>query len=124
MAAVVKDGRVLMGLRHYTSDKWKTISVWTLPGGRCDGGETLGETLLREAREETGLDLEPLEYLGEVAGAKEGDRVPMFLCHASGEPELLEPQKFSEWKWFCASEIPGNFINAEALPIIKRILNA
>ena len=37
---------------------------WALPGGRCDPGETLEATALRELEEELGLSLGPAEILG------------------------------------------------------------
>lgn len=37
---------------------------WALPGGRCDAGETLQETALRELHEELGLMLPPANILG------------------------------------------------------------
>ncbi len=100
IAVIVRNGKMLMGHRHYTPDKWKKISVWTVPGGRCDDGEKVEDTLRREVQEETGItDLQILEFLGEVSGAKEGDIVPIFACNTSEEPTLMEPEKFSEWRW-------------------------
>jgi len=37
---------------------------WALPGGRCDPGETLEQTALRELHEELGLKLPPESILG------------------------------------------------------------
>lgn len=100
IAVIVKDGKVLTGHRHYTPDKWKKISVWTIPGGRSDIGETIGQTLRREVAEEVNItDLEILDFIGEVPGAKEGDIVLMFYCTTKQEMKLMEPEKFSEWKW-------------------------
>lgn len=80
IAVIVRDGKILMGLRHYTPDKWKSISAWTIPGGRCDEGETIETTLRRETEEEIGVkDLEIIDFIGEVPGAKEGDIVPIFF---------------------------------------------
>jgi ADP-ribose pyrophosphatase YjhB (NUDIX family) len=56
VVVLMRDGKILTGHRHYTKDKWKDISVWTIPGGRCDTGETLEQTLRRETQEETGID--------------------------------------------------------------------
>jgi ADP-ribose pyrophosphatase YjhB (NUDIX family) len=117
---VIKDNKILLGLRNYTSDKWKTVSVWTTPGGRCDEEEVIGDNLIRETQEETGInDLVIKEYLGLVEGAKEGDKVHVFLCFSNQEPELMEPEKFSKWQWFESAQIPENFINKNILEIIK-----
>jgi 8-oxo-dGTP pyrophosphatase MutT (NUDIX family) len=40
--------------------------VWALPKGHIDGGESAAETALREVREETGVEAEPVRELGEV----------------------------------------------------------
>lgn len=37
---------------------------WALPGGRCDAGETVVQSALRELREELGMELGPDEVLG------------------------------------------------------------
>ncbi len=122
-AIIIKDDKVLMGHRHYTPDKWKTISVWTCPGGRCDEGETIETTLRREVEEETGItQLEIEEYLGEVPGAQDGDFVPLFLCSTEQDAELIEPHKFSEWAWFSKDEIPDSYINQDALKIVYDLL--
>jgi ADP-ribose pyrophosphatase YjhB (NUDIX family) len=119
VAFIIKDNKVLIGLRNYTPDKWKTVSVWTVPGGRCDKGETLETTLRREVSEEVGIDdLRIIKYLGIVPGVKEGDVVYVFKAETSQEPKLMELEKFSEWKWCPISEIPANFINPKSLKLL------
>ena len=118
-ALIVRDGKILLGLRNYTPDKW-TGSFWTTPGGRCEEGEIVEDGLRRETLEETGITyLEIQEHLGVVDGAKNGDRVEVFLCSTDQQAKLMEPEKFSEWKWFTPNEIPENFINKTILKIIK-----
>ena len=116
---IYKNNKILLGLRNYTPDKWKEISVWTLPGGRCDQGETIEVTLKREVAEEIGItDLLITEFIAKIDGAKEGDILYVFKAETKQEPQLLEPQKFSEWKWTNVSEIPVNFINPKLLDLI------
>ena len=124
-ARVLIDGGAPKGMA--LSDKWKKISVWTCPGGRCEDGETVETTLRREVAEETGItDLQILSYIGEVPGAKESDIVPLFFCTTEQEPRLMEPEKFSEWRWISKEDyfrgFPENFINSPARKLIVDFL--
>jgi len=123
MAVIIRDKKLLLGLRNYTPDKWKKISVLTVPGGRSEVGETIGQTLIREVAEEVGIiDLVIESFLGEFPGAREPDIVLMYRCKTLQEPKLMEPEKFSGWQWFGVNEIPENYINPAALKIIKKKL--
>jgi ADP-ribose pyrophosphatase YjhB (NUDIX family) len=51
---VIEDGHILL-LDQDTG----TGRSWSLPGGKVEEGETLAAALVREMREETGLDVEP-----------------------------------------------------------------
>jgi ADP-ribose pyrophosphatase YjhB (NUDIX family) len=50
---VIEDSKILL-LNQDASDR-----SWSLPGGKLEDGETLADALVREMKEETGLDVEP-----------------------------------------------------------------
>ena len=56
---VIREGKVLLIRRG----KPPLYGRWVVPGGTVELGEPLEEALVREIREETGLEVEPLEVL-------------------------------------------------------------
>jgi NADH pyrophosphatase NudC (nudix superfamily) len=64
VSAVVRDdrGRILLARRAFDPG----AGLWDLLGGFMDEGEEPLETLRRELLEETGLTVEPGEYLGGI----------------------------------------------------------
>ena len=51
------DGRILL---HRRRDN----EMWALPGGAMELGESLGDCAVREVREETGLEVQPIAVVG------------------------------------------------------------
>jgi 8-oxo-dGTP diphosphatase len=73
VGAVIKDdrGRLLLIKRGHAPG----AGLWSLPGGRIEPGETDAEALVREMREETGLEVEAGRLLGTVRRPGRGDDV-------------------------------------------------
>src|SRR4051812_13738636 len=61
-AAVVENGRVLVAQRH----GGPYDGCWEFPGGKVEPGESEIAGLVRECREELGLDVAPQAFVGEV----------------------------------------------------------
>src|SRR6202007_3048561 len=59
-AAISRNGRVVILRRG----RPPSHGLYTLPGGGVELGETLEQAVIREVREETALDIEPVELVG------------------------------------------------------------
>jgi ADP-ribose pyrophosphatase YjhB (NUDIX family) len=53
-AVIISDGKIALIKRGNEPSKGK----WTIPGGLVEVGETLEQAVIRETKEETGLDVE------------------------------------------------------------------
>lgn len=105
-AVVVKDGRVLLVRRG--SEPLK--GHWTLPGGLLEVGEALTAGVVREVREETGLDVEPIELVELLDRIhREGQRVRYhyviadYLCRVTAG-ELRAASDAAAVRWVERSE--------------------
>lgn len=102
-AAIVRDGKVLI-IRRAAG---LATGIYTLPGGVVEVGETLTQAVIREVREETGLDIEPVALAGyrEMVQRDRENKVArhfVILCFAarwlSGEP-VPDISEVSEAVW-------------------------
>jgi ADP-ribose pyrophosphatase YjhB (NUDIX family) len=86
-----RDGAVLLVASRYPNQRQP---LWNLPGGRPREGELLGDALVREWREETGLEIriDRLLYVSESLDPRGGVAYlnATFAVQADGVPKLPE----------------------------------
>ncbi len=102
-----RDGKVLLGKRKGSHG----ASTWGLPGGHLEAGETVEDCAIREAAEETGLQIVRTVNAGfanDIFEAENKHYVTLFVeaIDPGGTPELLEPDKCESWEWFSPSQLP------------------
>jgi 8-oxo-dGTP diphosphatase len=109
-AAIVRDGKVLVVRRARNP----ALSLYTLPGGVVETGETLLQAVTREVREETALTIEPVGLAGHreaIVRDAQGrvERHFIILCFAArwlaGAPALNE--ELDDARWLDPAELSG-----------------
>jgi 8-oxo-dGTP diphosphatase len=106
-----RDDRVLLLRRFQTGYE---DGNYGLVAGHLEAGESAAQGILREAREEAGLDLRPedIELVHVVhRSARDGCMGLFFRCRRwRGEPLNAEPHKCDDLSWFAYDGLPANTI--------------
>jgi len=103
---IIKDGKVPLGIRKGSHAE----KTWSLPGGHLEFGESFEECAIREAKEETGLDIMPEEVVSvvnEVMYGKHYVTVALKARVKSGELRLTEPERWEKWEWYSLDDLPS-----------------
>jgi ADP-ribose pyrophosphatase YjhB (NUDIX family) len=92
--------------------------VWLFPSGWADVGYSAAEVVVKEVREETGIDAEPVQLLGVVDGMRMGfTRFGMYMllfhCRAVGGELVPHPLETDGCGWFSRDELPTPTVGAE-----------
>jgi ADP-ribose pyrophosphatase YjhB (NUDIX family) len=88
------------------------IGFWALPGGRAEPGEKVEQTVVRETKEETGLDVTIIRKVGDyheqgIEGGQEYDYYPAcYLVKRLGGEIKKQENEISEIKFFNLNKLP------------------
>lgn len=106
-------GRILLQKRSDKED------IWGLPGGALEVGESIEEAAIREAKEETGLDVK-VDYLIGVYSkyfneCKNGDKFQaicnVFKADIIGGDLFMDKTETFDLKFFDKDHLPNIFVN-------------
>lgn len=123
-SAVVVDerGRVLLHQRADTGN-------WSIPGGGMEPGESIAECLVREVREETGIEVRPVRVVGVYSdpshvvayddGEVRQEFSVCFACKPVGGATDASSNESDDVRWFSREELA----ELEITPSIRRRLD-
>ncbi len=128
VGAVIVDGRRVVVIRRGSAP---LLGEWSIPGGLLELGETVRAAVVREALEETGLQVEALELLGvfdrvvkDEHGAVRFHFVLVdFLCRVKSG-ELRAGHDAAEARWLTAEELEAFPMEEKAKTVLRQALNA
>jgi 8-oxo-dGTP diphosphatase len=122
-AIIIEGGRVVLVKRAHPPLQ----AEWSIPGGVLEVGELVREAAVREAREETGLTVEPGELLGVYDRVlRDADqRVQYhyvlidFLCRRVAG-DLAAASDAAEVRWFRREELAGLGMAEDTGEVIRK----
>jgi len=104
-ALIFSDGKIVITQRHAESHLG---GLWEFPGGKRESDETFEQCLVREIREELGIEVEIGELFEEISHTypEKTVRLKFFICKlVSGK---LRPLDCAAFKWVEKAEL-GDF---------------
>jgi 8-oxo-dGTP diphosphatase len=121
-AIIIEDARVVLVRRAHPPLQ----AEWSIPGGVLEVGELVRDAAVREAREETGLTVEPGELLGvfDRVLRDPGQRVQYhyvlidFLCRRVAG-DLAAASDAAEVGWFRQQELPALKLAKDTMEVIR-----
>lgn len=94
---------------------WQPRGKYGLPGGVVEQDETPPQAAMREAREEIGVEIEPVYLIGmyHVFGGGRPEQVSfVFKAHVvSGEPFAADPNEVLRLEYFAPGALPSPILN-------------
>jgi 8-oxo-dGTP pyrophosphatase MutT (NUDIX family) len=105
-------------------------SLWALPKGTPEHGETRAQTALREVSEETGLEVVIRDYIGDIdywfvlpGGARCHKTVYYYLMTATGGDMSRHDDEFDDVRWFPASEALRTMTHQNEVRVVEKGLS-
>ena len=121
---LMKNQQILLLKRHNTG--WQDGN-YSLCSGHIDGGEPVTAAMIREAKEEIGITIQPsdLEVVHVMHRlSSDAEYIDFFLTARAwqGEPQNMELDKCSEVRWFKLDNLPKNTIEniVQALECVEK----
>ena len=107
---VDEQGRLLLGKRKSRERQWN--GQWELLGGKIHHGETPEEAVIRELREEAGIEVLPTRLLGSFTSVWDlgNEKIHVLILGYSCELMAGTPKPSSahhELSWFSRDQLPS-----------------
>lgn len=110
------EGRVILVMNEHLK--------WDLPGGKLDKGETLHECLIREMKEELGIQVEPIQLVDIMMVNVRGwvsVLVPVYVCQTDAcHDDLILSHEHARIECFLPDQVTGLPLAADYGALIDR----
>jgi 8-oxo-dGTP diphosphatase len=118
-AAIVRGDAVLCARR---SAPESLAGKWEFPGGKVEAGESEQDAVVRECREELGIEVAVGERVGADARINERLTLRVYLARLSaGQPEPLPLAEHDQLAWVRPARLLGLDWLAPDIPIVEEL---
>lgn len=130
-AFIFKEGKFLFLQRNGAHG----AGEWTVPGGHLEFSESFSDTVIREVKEETDLEVENIRFGAITNDFFEKDNkhyvtVWMICDYKTGEEKIMEPSKCTGMKWVDFDTLPNplfspcwpNLLKSEFIDDLRKII--
>jgi mutator protein MutT len=120
-ALVFRDGKLLITQRHAKSHLG---GLWEFPGGKRETGESFEQCLVREIREELGVEIAVDRLFEEIRHdyAEKSVHLKFFICRIlSGDPQ---PVDCAAVKWIREKDLAAHDFPAADARLLEKLKNA
>jgi mutator protein MutT len=117
-ALIFREGKLLITQRHAKSHLG---GLWEFPGGKCEAGETFEQCLVREIREELGVEISVGKLFEVITHdySEKSVHLKFFICELlSGEPQPLDCAAI---KWIVKTELAGFGFPAADAQLLEKL---
>lgn len=117
---ITKGNLLLMGVR----DKEPNKGLWVLPGGGVDFGEYFEETLVREIREETSIEIEVMDIFKvyQLINMPNEHRIIVYLNAKYKSGSANASSDIKEVSFLTKDEIRDLHLNGKISPFVVKVL--
>ena len=117
-ALIFRAGKLLITQRHADAHLG---GLWEFPGGKREAGESFEQCLVREIREELGVEIAVGEVFAEIAHdyPEKSVHLKFFICKLiAGEPQPID---CAAMKWIAQPELAAHEFPAADVQLLARL---
>jgi 8-oxo-dGTP diphosphatase len=118
-AVVYRDGNILITRR---APGEKLAGVWEFPGGKLEPGETPQSCIVRELREELGVESDASEILTTSVFTYSGGSIELIAVTVSLRSAVLTLQVHDKAEWVAPQDLLGYELAPADVPIAEEVI--
>jgi 8-oxo-dGTP diphosphatase len=104
---IFREGKVLLGKRKSSHGEGE----YAFPGGNLEYMESFEDCIVREVKEECGIEITDIEFLHVANVLHYAPKHYVNLCFTARwvdkEAQVLEPDKIEDWQWYDLDNLPA-----------------